>query len=212
MTTPGAPEATMTPEHRSHFEKWCEDHQWTARLTLLGVIQAYRDFCKAEASALRRAAEARDERQCKVSEWCAAAFGADHANSVPQRAVRLLEEAIEAYQAAGADPVMAHKLIDFVFSRPAGSLAQEIGDVGLTLLAIAARTTGFDRIGRRHRCAGPGNRDDCRQVMMWERRLAQGIEARMVETPSAASMRSTRARSLGEAMRHYLMKGGPDNG
>jgi len=138
MTTPGAPEATMTPEHRSHFEKWCEDHQWTARLTLLGVIQAYRDFCKAEASALRRAAEARDERQCKVSEWCAAAFGADHANSVPQRAVRLLEEAIEAYQAAGADPVMAHKLIDFVFSRPAGSLAQEIGDVGLTLLAIAA--------------------------------------------------------------------------
>lgn len=82
-------------------------------------------------------AEARNDRQRKVHEWCAAAFGADHASSVPQRAVRLLEETVEAYQAAGADPAMAHKLIDFVFSRPIGALDQELGGIGLTLLALA---------------------------------------------------------------------------
>lgn len=79
----------------------------------------------------------RDDRQRDVHHWCAAAFGRDHAASVPQRAVRLLEETIEAYQASGGDPEMAHKLIDFVFARPVGQLGQELGGVGLTVLALA---------------------------------------------------------------------------
>jgi hypothetical protein len=77
------------------------------------------------------------KRQRSVSEWCARAFGADHASSIPQRAVRLLEEAIEAYQSAAGDAEMAHRLIDYVFERPAGSLAQELGGIGVTLLALA---------------------------------------------------------------------------
>lgn len=80
---------------------------------------------------------ARDWRQKTVSEWCARAFGRDHASSVPQRGIRLLEEAIEAYQACGCDPAMAHKLVDFVFSRPPGALNQELGGIGITLLALA---------------------------------------------------------------------------
>lgn len=79
----------------------------------------------------------REKRQHEVHQWCSDAFGADHASSVPQRAVRLLEETLEAYQAAGADPEMAHKLVDFVFSRPVGKLWQELGGVGLTVLALA---------------------------------------------------------------------------
>lgn len=104
----------------------------------------------------------RDERQKTVGEWCAAAFGVAHASSVPQRALRLLEEAIEAFQ-VGADQVprvgcctpqlcatcgpdcggrqaaagVAHKLVDYVFSRPVGELGQELGGIGVTLLALA---------------------------------------------------------------------------
>lgn len=86
---------------------------------------------------LRYGTPMRGFRQSTVAAWCAAAFGTDHAASVPQRAVRMLEEAIELYQAAGAEPAMAHKLIDFVFDRPPGDLFQELGGVGLTVLALA---------------------------------------------------------------------------
>jgi hypothetical protein len=79
----------------------------------------------------------RDGRQHAVHIWCIRAFGSEHASSVPQRAVRLLEETIEAYQAAGASAEMAHKLVDYVFSRPVGDLAQELGGIGVTLLALA---------------------------------------------------------------------------
>lgn len=99
------------------------------------VAQMYLARATAEIEALERA---RDERQRKVAEWCAAAFGVDQASSLRHRALRLLEEALEAYQATGADPAMAHNLVDFVFSRPAGDLAQEIGGVGTTLLALAS--------------------------------------------------------------------------
>jgi hypothetical protein len=51
----------------------------------------------------------RIERQRQVAAW-----------ELPQRGVRLLEEAIELYQATGATAEMAHRLVDFVFSRPVG--------------------------------------------------------------------------------------------
>jgi hypothetical protein len=79
----------------------------------------------------------RDERQEMVAAWCAAAFGKGHASSLPQRGVRLLEEAIEAYQAVGGTADMAHRLVDFIFARPRGRLDQELGGVGVTLLALA---------------------------------------------------------------------------
>lgn len=84
----------------------------------------------------------RDERQAEVAAWCAAAFGADHAASIPQRGIRHAEEAIEAAQAAGCEREMVLKLVDYVFDRPAGELRQEIGGSGLTLLALA-QAAGF---------------------------------------------------------------------
>lgn len=84
-----------------------------------------------------RAAGSRDIRQQDVSNWCAAAFGADHAASIPQRGIRHVEEAIEAAQAAQCEREMVHKLVDYVFGRPVGDLRQEIGGSGLTLLALA---------------------------------------------------------------------------
>jgi hypothetical protein len=79
----------------------------------------------------------RDDRQKAIVDWGVAAFGIEHMTSLPQRALRFLEEAIEAYQAAGADAAMAHKLVDFVFSRPPGEIGQELGGCGVTLLALA---------------------------------------------------------------------------
>jgi NTP pyrophosphatase (non-canonical NTP hydrolase) len=79
----------------------------------------------------------RDARQKTVADWCAAAFGIDHASSLPQRGIRLVEEAIEAAQAAGCERAMVHKLVDYVFDRPAGTIAQELGGVGVTALALA---------------------------------------------------------------------------
>lgn len=79
----------------------------------------------------------RDIRQEDVGRWCAAAFGASHASSLPQRGVRLLEEAIELAQACGVPEDMAAKLVAFVYSRPVGEIGQELGGVGLTTLALA---------------------------------------------------------------------------
>lgn len=79
----------------------------------------------------------RDRRQRAVVDWCAAAFGVAEASYLPQRALRFLEEAVELYQAAGGHPAQAHKLISFVFGREPGTIHQELGGVGVTLLALA---------------------------------------------------------------------------
>lgn len=80
----------------------------------------------------------RDNRQALVSAWAHAAFGHIQATNLAQRGVRMLEEAIEAFQACGGDPAKAHELVDFVFDRPAGELGQELGGLGVTTLALAA--------------------------------------------------------------------------
>lgn len=80
----------------------------------------------------------RNGRQFAIALWTIECFGEEEATSIPQRALRLLEEAIECAQAAGVDLKMAHKLVDFVYDRPVGEIEQEIGGVSVTLLALAA--------------------------------------------------------------------------
>ena len=80
----------------------------------------------------------RDERQQAIFAWSKIAFGVEQSTSLEQRGLRLLEEAIEAFQACGADREMAHKLVDFVFDRPVGQLHQELGGVSVCILALAA--------------------------------------------------------------------------
>jgi hypothetical protein len=79
----------------------------------------------------------RDARQRLVRVWAIAAFGKDEATSVPQRGVRMLEEAIEAAQAAGVTADMAHELVTYVFGRPTGELVQELGGLAVTTLLLA---------------------------------------------------------------------------
>jgi len=80
----------------------------------------------------------RDLRQVMLVDWAHLAFGDVEATSVPQRGLRLLEEAIEAFQACGCDEAMAHKLVSFVFARPPGTVGQELGGVAVTALLLAA--------------------------------------------------------------------------
>ncbi len=80
----------------------------------------------------------RDQRQGMIADWAKKAFGEVEATSLPQRGLRLLEEAIEAFQACGGDEEIAHKLVAFVFARPKGTVAQELGGVAVTTLALAA--------------------------------------------------------------------------
>jgi NTP pyrophosphatase (non-canonical NTP hydrolase) len=80
----------------------------------------------------------RDDRQAAIFAWAKSAFSIPEATSLPQRGLRLLEESIEAFQACGGDEGSAQRLVSFVFSRPPGQLGQELGGVGVTVLALAA--------------------------------------------------------------------------
>jgi hypothetical protein len=92
---------------------------------------------------LRAMEMTRQERQVRIGTWCVNAFGLREASHVTQRGIRLLEEAGETAQATGVELEMAHKIIDYVWSRPVGKLWQEIGGVGTTLLALA-QAAGLD--------------------------------------------------------------------
>lgn len=81
--------------------------------------------------------ENRKIRQLQVATWCAKAFGSEQAYSVPHRGLRFFEEASEGAQASGVTKEMAHKMVDYVWSRPVGELAQELGGIGVTVLALA---------------------------------------------------------------------------
>jgi NTP pyrophosphatase (non-canonical NTP hydrolase) len=48
----------------------------------------------------------------------------------------LAEEAIEVAQAAGVDKEMLHYLIEHVYKNPPGQLKQELGGLGVTILAM----------------------------------------------------------------------------
>lgn len=93
--------------------------------TALGSIDAYRQL-------------SRDQRQQMITTWAQAAFGHEEATGIAQRGVRLLEEAVEAFQACGGDEAIAHKLVKYVFDRPPGQIGQELGGVAVTVLALAA--------------------------------------------------------------------------
>lgn len=92
----------------------------------------------------------REDRQDIVAAWCAAAFGKEQATSLPQRGLRLLEEAVEAAQAAGVPLDKAQHVVSYVYGRPVGDLPQELGGVGVTLLALA-EAAGYSADGEESR-------------------------------------------------------------
>lgn len=74
--------------------------------------------------------------QQKVARWISACFGPEAKNDVKQRTLAFLEEALELAQSAGCTQEEAYQLVDYVYGRPAGAVAQEIGGVMLTLFSL----------------------------------------------------------------------------
>ncbi|HFT6991359.1 MAG: hypothetical protein KH046_00615 [Stenotrophomonas maltophilia] len=71
--------------------------------------------------------------QSGVSEWMDQCFLPSLYSDMTERGDRLLEEVLELLQAHGYDKARVPTLVDYVFSRPVGDPAQEVGGVMVTL-------------------------------------------------------------------------------
>lgn len=74
--------------------------------------------------------------QDRVLPWLQACFGQEIANDKTERNHRFLEESLELVQATGCTQSEVHQLVDYVFGRPVGEPAQEVGGVMVTLAAL----------------------------------------------------------------------------
>ena|SRR5579864_8361452 len=73
----------------------------------------------------------------RVEYWIVTRIGAENAHR-RERAMRLLEEAVELAQAEGVTEEMVNRQTRHVFSRPAGDPAQEAAGVGVCLAGWCA--------------------------------------------------------------------------
>ena len=74
--------------------------------------------------------------QERVRAWVFETFGERVAMDWIERNHRFLEEALELVQSAGCTSSEANQLVDYVFDRPKGEKAQELGGVMVTLAAL----------------------------------------------------------------------------
>ncbi len=77
----------------------------------------------------------RKRRQSVVLNWAKRVLG-DEAASVKERALRILEEAIEVAQAAGVGEDTTNRMVARVFYRQTGNLQAEVGGLLVTALAM----------------------------------------------------------------------------
>ena len=75
--------------------------------------------------------------QRSVLAWAKAAFPGSEEVTSGVRALRFFEEACELMQVEGMKPSLLKAQIDEVYSRPVGTLHQEIGGVMITLMSYA---------------------------------------------------------------------------
>jgi hypothetical protein len=67
-------------------------------------------------------------------------FGTAVARDKTERCHRFIEEALELIQSLGCTAGEAHQLVDYVFGRPVGEPAQELGGSIVCLAALATAT------------------------------------------------------------------------
>jgi len=85
---------------------------------------------------LYAAPQAQPAFQQRVQPWMMECFGPEISADRIERNHRFLEEALELVQATGCTQSEAHQLVDYVFGRPVGEPAQEVGGVMVTLAAL----------------------------------------------------------------------------
>lgn len=81
--------------------------------------------------------------QQQVSAWAGKCFPATTVHNITERGDRVLEEVLELLQAHGYDRSRVPTLTDYVYSRPAGEPAQEVGGVRVTL-SLFCEVAGID--------------------------------------------------------------------
>lgn len=72
----------------------------------------------------------------RVLPWMIACFGSKISQDTVERNHRFIEEALELIQACGCPREDAMQLVNYVYSRPIGEQAQEVGGVMVTLAAL----------------------------------------------------------------------------
>jgi hypothetical protein len=77
----------------------------------------------------------------RVMTWAVQAFGYDCAHSTEERALRVVEEALEFAQASGVTPAQIERLASRVYSKPSGLRTAELRDL---CMAVAAATATFN--------------------------------------------------------------------
>jgi len=91
--------------------------------------------------------ETGNETQCRyqdrVGDWMRACFPPSVIEDRLERAFRFLEESLELVQSMGCTEAQARDLAAYVFSRPVGDMAQEVGGVRVCLSALC-NTVGID--------------------------------------------------------------------
>ncbi len=88
--------------------------------------------------------------QSRVERWLEACFSPDVRTNRGERTHRFLEEALELAQANGCTRDDALALVEYVFGRPAGEAAQEVGGVMVTLASLcSASEINMDNAGDR---------------------------------------------------------------
>lgn len=77
-----------------------------------------------------------DVYQARVARWIAACFNEDVLMDTTERSHRFGEEALELLQAAGVPKEDMIQLLDYVYSRPPGTVPEEIGGTATTFFAL----------------------------------------------------------------------------
>jgi len=81
--------------------------------------------------------------QANLAEWLIEALGKETLMSPQDRAIRVLEEAIELAQAVGIPESKAAELLRYVYARPVGEPTQEIAGV-INAALLTAHGLGFN--------------------------------------------------------------------
>jgi hypothetical protein len=76
--------------------------------------------------------------QAYVRSWILECFGSEISDHLPERSQRFLEESLELVQSCGMSLEDAHRLVDYVYSRPVGDKIQEVGGTLVTLSALCS--------------------------------------------------------------------------
>jgi len=84
----------------------------------------------------------RSDRQANILQWVIRTFGEQNA-TLHERALRLMEETVELMQATGIDRGRLVNVINHVYGKPPGEPRQEVGGIGVCLLAYC-EAAGID--------------------------------------------------------------------